>query len=453
MTIDALERADTTAGSFSYHHPRGEREVRGLLRLALLGIAFSVPLESAANLPAVGSLPKLFTGLGFALVVFESLSRRWIRTTGWVGRFLILHLCWIAVGLTWTKARNGEGDFLFNVLLQLVLLSVVIVQGLTTQKSRREFAAAFGIGSALASVFIIINWINDVPYRGTDLKELATKQNTGEIARFTLGGEDPNFMAMVLVIGLVLLWAAASRSPKRWPKIMALACSGVTVYAILLTGSRGSGVLTPLAIAVYVASRVLRKAGKAIVAAVVGGIVIYSAWAILPVNTQVRLTTSLDSNTATAKLREDLWRAARDNIKKRPLLGYGAGSSRYVIGGQVGRSLVVHNTPLSILLEGGMIDFTLIAGIGVMLLVRSQKLDRATRTATRATMIAAGVSSLFIGADYKKAFVLVFALAAAEVCSQPDAPPADTTVDEATSLDRWGNPARVETSVGRPSIA
>ncbi len=452
MTLDALERADT-ARSTSYHHPRGEHEVQGLLRLVLLGIGFSVPLESAANLPAVGSLPKLFTGLGFALVVFESLSRRWIRTTGWIGRFLILHLCWIAIGLSWTKARNGEGDFLFNILLQLVLLSVVIVQGLTTQKSRREFAAAFGAGSALASVFVIVNWINDVPYRGTDLKELATKQNTGEIARFTLGGEDPNFLAMVLVIGLVLLWSAASRSAKLWPKVAAVMCSGVTVFAILLTGSRGSGVLTPLAIAVYVASRVLRKVGKAIVAAVVGGIVIYSAWAILPVNTQVRLTTSLDSNTATAKLREDLWRAARDNIEKRPLLGYGAGSSRYVIGGQVGRSLVVHNTPLSILLEGGLVDFTLIAGIGVILLVRSQKLDRATRTATRATMIAAGVSSLFIGADYKKAFVLVFALAAAEVSSRPEGPPDEAILDEPSGGVRTRNPERVQSSLRSPSIA
>lgn len=406
----------------------GGHERLSPLVLSLMLVGFMAPLDGAIIIPGLGSLPKIATAAALALTLVTIAQRKSIRCTGGLGKLLMLHICWLGTSLLWTTDPTAAMTG-FNLVVQLAVLSFVIVQGLTAQRHRNAFAAAFGLGSVVAAMLVVSHWSTRAVYQDTDLVTLATKANVGEVARYTTGAEDPNHVAVLLVLGIVFLLGVVARSRSIAVRFAAIIAACFVYFAALLTGSRGSAVLTPVVVALYLATRVMHRRGRVLFAVVGLGLVGAAGWRFVPENTRVRLETSFDSKTSTAQLRERLWRASADAIKDRPVEGYGLRSATQVLQPRIGRPLAPHNTFLAVLLEGGAVDAVLVGSMVALILVQSRSLARQRRTLVCSAMLTVGVGAMFIGLDQKKVVFLVLAFAVAETADRRRSAPSPVTDD------------------------
>ena len=317
-----------------------------VVRLAELA-ALLIPLESAVNFSGLGSLPKLATALLIVAFVVAFAMRRRFEDTRPFGFILFLHLAWLILSSSWASDRP-EATTRLQLLLQVAFFGVVFCQVARNSRQRARIALAYGIGATIASLIVISNWLNNISYLGYGIGVEATVNNTGEIARFTVGGEDPNHMGMLIAIGAFFMyWGAWEFFGKRG-RILAVGAIGMMFFGALLTGSRGSSVLAPTAVALYLGwvrmrRELLKFVGTVILAVLVGVVV----WSFLPASTKVRMSTSFDGNQATSKLRVQIWKAGIHAWAKQPLYGVGIGSYAVSVRDEISRPLVAHNTLLN----------------------------------------------------------------------------------------------------------
>jgi O-antigen ligase len=377
-----------------------------VLRLAEV-VALLTPLEAAVNFSGLGSLPKLATGLLIVMFVLSFARRRRYEDTKPFGLILFAHVGWLMLSSIWAADAN-EASSRLQLLGQLALFGVVFCQLANSHRQRARLALAFGIGTTVASVIVILNWLNNVSYLGYGIGVEATVDNTGEIARFTVGGEDPNHIATMIVVGAVLIYWGGWDLLKHRGR---LACSGaiaVMFFAAMLTGSRGSSVLAPTGVALYLAWVRLRRdlakfIGTVLVAAVAGVVV----WSFLPNSTRVRMSTSFDGNQATSKIRQEIWIAGIHAWQERPFHGVGIGSYAPAVRDELSKGLVAHNTLLNEMVEQGLIGLAISLAPIILIWRRAGLLDEYRQVRARALLIMYLVTTLALSLELKKVTFLV----------------------------------------------
>lgn len=125
---------------------------------------------------------------------------------------------------------------------------------------------------------------------------------------------DPNDLAMALVIALPLLLLKLIERVPPWQRILATLATGFLVYTLMLTESRGG----LIAFAVLIMIMFARRFGNAIGAAV-GGVVLVAVVALGP-----RMGT-ISTEEASAYGRIQAWSLGLDLFQQFPLFGVGAG--------------------------------------------------------------------------------------------------------------------------------
>lgn len=385
-----------------------------VMRLSEL-VALFVPLEAAVSVSGLGSLPKLSTGILIVAFMLMFARRRRFEDTKPFGFILFLHVGWLFLSSSWSSNRP-EANSRLQLLFQVALFGLVMCQIANSQVQRARLALAFGIGSTIASIVVISNWLNNISYLGYGIGVEATVDNTGEIARFTVGGEDPNHVATLLAVGAVLmLWGAWELLGHRG-KILAVASIGVMFFAGLLTGSRGSSVLAPTAVLLYLGFvRMRRELTKFIGAVIVAALMGMVVWSLLPTSTKVRMSTSFDGNQATSKLRFEIWVAGIHAWQDRPLHGVGIGAYGDAVRDELSKPLVAHNTLLNEMVEQGLIGLAISVSPFVVIWLRSGRLPHGRQIRIRALLIIYLVSTMGLSLELKKVTFFVLAILAAEV--------------------------------------
>jgi O-antigen ligase len=270
---------------------------------------------------------------------------------------LVMFLGWTMLGLLWAESGSAIATAVFRYALNFVLLFVIY----SAVRTRRDFlllAALFVLGSAIAAAYGLI-------YPPSPGLYDALSRSGG-----TLG--DPNELAAVLVVGLLLSAALAAVRSVPGPIRVGAIVSGVLCMAgIALSLSRG-GLLAlgvALVLGVFVAGRWrVHMAALAVIVAI--GTVGYFASYASPQALQHITTNNGGSG------RSDIWTVAWRVFEANPVRGVGAGNfpvvsvhyllspgvitaSRYI----VDQPLVTHNTYLSLLAEQGVVGAALFIGI------------------------------------------------------------------------------------------
>ena len=270
---------------------------------------------------------------------------------------LVIFLGWSLLGALWAKSPSAVLATVPRYALSVLLLFVVY-SAVRTRRDVLLLVTLFVLGSAIAAAYGLI--YAPPPGIYDDLSRSGG----------TLG--DPNELAAVLVVGLLLSAAlAAVRSVPGPVRVGAMVSGVLCVAGIALSLSRG-GLLAlgvALVVGVFVAGRWrVHMAALAVVVAV--GTVGYFATSSSPEALQ-RITTAGGGSG-----RSDIWLVGWRMFKANPVEGVGAGNfpivsvnyllkpgaitySRYI----VDTPLVAHNTYLQELAEGGIVGAALFFGI------------------------------------------------------------------------------------------
>jgi O-antigen ligase len=271
----------------------------------------------------------------------------------------IAFLAWVALSSLWAENPSDT----FTVLTQYgldALLFVIVFEAVRTPAHVKGLLAALVAGGAVAAAYGIIAAPNVASVASSPTAAADLDRLRGTIA-------DPNQLAAVLVVALVLAatLAAITRSPAR--RMVLIGAGGIALLSIFLTASRGGvvGLVAALLTGICLA-RGHRAAAVGWALAVVAASVVYVG--LFDPGVVQRYSTADGGNGRT-----DIWKVGWRMVEAHPVRGVGAGNFRdssvhYVLvqPGAIADSDIIidephfaHNVYLEVLAELGAVGLAL----------------------------------------------------------------------------------------------
>lgn len=377
--------------------------------LIVVALFMSLPFETIL----AGSRDAAFTlsrGIGIALgVAFLLTPRRWRAGNGWALWGFLANLAVVALsaGLS-LKAGFADNDGIWQECLTLGQLCMVFwIASSLLQDSDLATSAWRGFYlscGALAG----LNWFGIFRTEEVIFRD-----------RQSALGQDPNYLAGTMAIGLLAIWYDYAALRKRrgtgagvFSAVTVGVLSIVIGMAIMRSGSRNAvlGVLVGAAIISLSSARKTSKARKVLM---VTGLACAGWWAVSQ-GTILEERFKWLEHSQSSEARYDLYPTAIKMVGERPLFGWGAASARYELGRRMGINAWVdaHNIILGTLIDNGFIG-GLPFILAVVICARRASLARRTsRGYLPAAILAAMLTmNMFVSWYYMKLFWLIMAYA------------------------------------------
>lgn len=288
----------------------------------------------------------------------------------------LLFVTWALISMAWAEdvgeATNSAQRYALNVLL-----IPIVYTALSKPKHVRWLTTALVVGAAAAAAY----GLSAVP-SAAEAAESATA--AGDLNRIAGTIGDPNLLASVLIVGMILALALTLDVKRAAPgRILFLGAAALCFVAIVATVSRG-GIIAMGAALIAMVVFGGRRRGRALVLALVFATFAVGYFSTFATDTQVQRLETADGGSG----RTDIWKVGWRMVEANPGHGVGAGnfnvaSIHYLLvePGAVARSgfivdqpAVAHNVYLEILAElgiPGLTMFLLIALIAVAAAVRA----------------------------------------------------------------------------------
>lgn len=315
-------------------------------------LTFVIPWESSLLIPGIGTMGKLVGMLAAPIGLLAILMRGRAHTPALFHLIAACSVIWVGLTSAWTIDPERTGVALLGAA-QAVLIPWLIWELAETPRRRAGLLQAYVFGAYVSALYTILTYREGVA--------------TGIVgSRFAAEGFNPNSLGFLLVLGLPMAWHLSLSHQStllRWINRLYIP---VGVLATLLTGSRSSLILMGVALLLVplTLSR-LSHGMKMTVAASIFATVIAAAL-FVPAATLARLGTTKDElESGDLNERRVVWEAGLQLVPRHPFLGVGAGAFSPAVFPFLGKRKVAHNTYLSVLVEQGMVGFTL---FGLMLI-------------------------------------------------------------------------------------
>lgn len=345
--------------SAAYAAGSGVRQgISGATAILAIYLALS-PMEDVFRSEG-GSLQRYLALTFLGVSMMEALWRR----KRFSDRTSLAKVALLMIGLSWVSvlwAVNSQVAFQRNMAYTLLpLVFVFAVLNGTTKKEASFIQWAIVYGGALAAAFLYVSGPEH-------LREVD--------GRLSMGGDisDPNNTAAVLLLPLFVTVHNATQSRRTGARVALWALVGALLYAILLTGSRGTVVGLILAMSSYfVVSQRTSSRSQTLGVLAAGGVVAWFVGTRIPADVAERLwgTGAYFRDLEGAGTRSGIWRVLlRDVLPQLPPWGAGAGNAPGQLVSAFGYEKGVHNMYLSFLVEFGLFGL-LVFGTFLFLLFR-----------------------------------------------------------------------------------
>lgn len=365
--------------------------------LAFLYI-FVVPWEKLIIIPGLGTGLRI---VGFGAIGATALV---VVARGSVRKFHSLHAAlfalsaYFALSSIWaTSARFAAvrtQTLLINLLLVIVVNEVL--------NDRRDFVLAFRVYIYGCYIAVI----------GITFRVL-----TGNVSQFqrraTLANTDENTVALVLAVGLPLAWylatnANVSRLVRNREKWLMFAYIPAAYLGILFTASRGGAVGSlPFLFSIPFAIRSISPRQRGLTIAGLVGVVV-AAGASAPDTSWQRIFETGDQiSSGDISSRVIVWEAGINLWLESPfslLFGVGHGNYQFLVG------KVSHNTPLAILVEGGLVGLLITAAVFAVLLQTVLRMAHGARLLWLTAFAIWGIAGLSLTLQWSKVTWAMFAM-------------------------------------------
>ncbi len=390
-----------------------------------IGLALFV-LLSFLEILSVGGAAVGFTkvlGLVLALSWFALVTTRRAIRTNFITAHpsaaygLALLVGWAAISAWWAEVPDDAVETGYLLLLNAVLY-VIVYTAVRSRETAVMTIAAFVIGATAAAAYGVA--------AGTDSTEAAR-----------LGSEifDPNELGAVLVPGIMLaVGLGAMPRPDPVGSALAYGLAGISLFALLLTASRGGLIALTVAMVVGVAFAGRWRFQALALAVVVAVSGVYYFNALAPEAARERIEAATRGQVRYDEGRTTIWQVGWRMFEANPVNGVGGGnfsdaSVQYLLQPGVAprsdkiidKPAVAHNSYLEMLAELGIVGgglFFAIIGFSVGAVARAASLfarlgDLRMEVLCRALVAAlAGtlVADFFISEQLSKQFWLLLGL-------------------------------------------
>jgi O-antigen ligase len=330
------------------------------------------------------------TCMAWFFILWRAKASRVLRPVHW---FLLLFLIWAAVSAMWSQ-ETERGLRRSLSYMQLFMVVWVIHQASGSRKQHLRLLQAYVIGSCGPIVSLLLNF--------------AGQRHLGD-GRYTATGLDPNDLAVTLSLGIPIAWFLNIHTREyRWVNRLFVPAA---VVSILLTASR-SGFVALTIVSIYLLSTLpctSRKTalGIVVIVALSAGI-IGCMWNEIPVHRLSSIAEQLTARDLNGRV--GIWQRGVDAFLEHPITGVGAAGFGAAVGAIRSRELAAHNTLLGVLVEHGLIGFTLFAGAVLSMLAGTWRSSGDLVKLCTFLAIAWGVSVFTLSWENKEITWLLFGL-------------------------------------------
>ena len=387
--------------------------VEKLAYRATLAFIMTIPLENTLEVPGLGRVSRVM-GLLSGLVWLVAVARRGglRRPHPFHGAFA-LFLVWGGLTLFWSvDPRSSASGFI--TLVQIFGMLIMVWDLIRTRPQIEAALQAFVLGAGISAVGIIRGYV-------TSPRPLFPAHE-----RYTIGSFEVDGIALILALAIPAAWYLAIHKGKwsdRLPmRVVNFAYLPIAVFAMVLTGTRGA-VVASIPSALFVVWSIWKSTGRTRIfgatAVILAGVLIAM---LAPPALFGRIGSAVDNLAGAGDRSETIWRRSLEVFNTHPIVGIGLDAHRVAVplGFHITQGVAhssigkeAHNTPISILVETGLIG---LAAAGALALILLRSVSRLSGPdirywATQLAVIALGAQTLSL--EDSKSMWLFFGLAVA----------------------------------------
>lgn len=330
----------------------------------LVLFVFSLPWQDIIFLPgsSVLSISRL-SGLLLIVAGLASTLRRGtvrLRTPPVTLVLTVLFAFWTLVASLWNPFGSPTTLLFMSTYVQLAIMSVLFWQLCRTKEQHMTLMQAFVLGAYVVSSQIIYQYITN-PF---------VPNSEQSMARYTGLGSNPNGVATMIALAIPMAWYLGSFWSKgllRWLNYLYIP---MTIFAVILTGSRGGSLVTLVALLVIpLTFGYVRRWVRAsvVLLAVAATVTLFSA---IPAENFARIAeTSSEISDGNVSNRSQIWSSGLVLYEKNPIIGIGTLSFPREVETVLGYSTGMHNAFLLVLVEFGIVGFILFAANFIIVLL------------------------------------------------------------------------------------
>lgn len=372
------------------------RRVAYLLSLALI---FTIPWEGAFHLPGLGTAA---TVMGLVVGAF------WIVTVVLTGHLrapsnpflfaLAVLTCWVALTAFWSADPT---ESMGSVLrwFQTVVFVLILWDLFRTRKGLIEGLQAYVLGAYVAVGGAVANYVSsNAFYTNMD--------------RYSLGDTNPDGYGFIVALGVpVACYLVASREVPRFFRLVNLAYLPIAFLGIALSGTRTASIGAAIGLLYGLAALTrLKLVARVAVVALLAGALFFLLPIVQPLPSFQRLgTTGTEVTEGDLNGRIEQWRQGLQAFTQHPVIGVGTNMYRSV------NTLdkVAHNSYLSVLVELGLVGFSLFATVLWIVVRATRWLPRWDRRFWTTVLIVWAIGASTLTWEHRKTTWLFLTLAVA----------------------------------------
>jgi O-antigen ligase len=327
--------------------------VRKAVVCLLCAVVFCIPWEEMAVLPGARTLIFDISVVAITLAAYAVLRRK-LKMPPLALALLALFILRSYFSALW--ANDAEAALKGSVTLTSLLgLTWMIFEFGREEDRALWIMRAYLLGCCVALATMAAAFLQGRP-----------PALSAEDARIQGGGLNANDIAAILALAVPMsVYLADARSTRKWAKPLHWLFVPAAVLGVFLTGSRAGMIALSggmLLLAFPMAFRRPKTVFALALAVGASGVMIPR---IVPENVLARLTEGTQAGTFQIRLR--LWQAGLDYFMDHPLLGCGTWNFKDTVASRVAEQFVAHNTFISVLAEGGLLGFSLMAAFWFLL--------------------------------------------------------------------------------------
>lgn len=329
--------------------------------LSLWLLVFAIPWEDAITIPGFGTSARLIGVIALFFGFMAILERGKVRKPAPGHFMMLLFVATAAVSYLWSLYPEGTLNQTVTYL-QLFMLVWLIWELAPQALQQKRLMQAYVLGTYISGADTIYNY-------------LANEQSAYQ--RYAGAGLDANDLGLMMALSIPVSYCLLIQEKgwKAWVYRLQLVLAGTTV---LLTASRGATLACLVAIAIVPLTHARLTARKKVALLLTLAILIVGVLAFVPTTSWERLSTvpsEFEHGTLTG--RTVIWTAGWQIFREHPYVGIGSNAFRVIVS-RVLRDPIrlddptspappAHNTFLSVLVEEGVVGFTVFAAMLIVM--------------------------------------------------------------------------------------